>query len=464
MLNNFNSLLFRISLFGLLVSSCGSEPEQPNILFIVVDDLRPELNCYGQSQIHSPNIDALAEEGLLFQNAYCNVPVCGASRASLMTGLRPTQNRFLNYLTRADKDAPGIITLPGYFRDHGYVTISNGKIFHHSADSKESWDEIWRPEIVSTGRDYRLPENIALDTIPEKRGAAWEKFEGADDIYFDGKIALKSIRDLQKLKDGDAPFFLAVGFLKPHLPFNAPAKYWDLYEADEIVLPGNDSLPEGVPSNLISNWGELRNYDGIPAEGPVSETIARKLIHGYYACVSYTDAQIGLLMDALRELDLERNTIVILWGDHGWNLREHGLWCKHSNFDTSTRSALLLKVPGRTRGEKCDVLVEYIDIYPTLVDLCGLPLPVHLEGSSMYPLLRDPDTPINDYIIAKWQGGLTIKTEKYAYTEWATKEDSVIGKMLYDHQFDRDENFNLAVQPEFGGLMDSLSLLMHAKN
>ncbi|HEC42865.1 MAG TPA: iduronate sulfatase [Bacteroides sp.] len=455
------TLLSLAILSGFALNSCSSEPETPNILFIAVDDLRPELNCYGQSHIHSPNIDAIADEGLLFQNAYCNIPVCGASRASLMTGLRPTQNRFLNYSTWAEKDAPGIKTLPGLFRDHGYATISNGKIFHHSTDSKESWDEIWFPEIESTSRDYRLPANIALDTLPEKRGAAWERFDGADDKYFDGRIARKSINDLQKLKAGGRPFFLAVGFLKPHLPFNAPAKYWDMYEADEIVLPGNDSLPGGVPSNLISNWGELRNYDGIPAEGPVSEATARKLIHGYYSCVSYTDAQIGLILESLKELDLERNTIVILWGDHGWNLREHGLWCKHSNFDTSTRSALLLKVPG-SKSARSDMLVEYVDIYPTLVELCGLPLPAHLEGKSLVPLLTDPDTPVKDFIITKWQKGLTIKTEDYAYTEWATKEDSVVGRMLYDHQSDREENFNLAALPEYEGLMDSLSLLMHA--
>ncbi len=449
-----------------LVFSCQSDdlPEKPNVLFIAVDDLRPELNCYGQSQIHSPNIDALAAEGLLFQQAYCNIPVCGASRASLMTGIRPTINRFINYYTWAEKDAPGIKTLPAHFRENGYHTISNGKIFHHRTDSKYSWDEIWYPEVQATWRDYQRPENILLDTLSsrDRRGPAWESTEGPDSIYFDGKIALKSIRDLQKLKAMEKPFFLATGFLKPHLPFNATKKYWDLYDADKISVPANDTLPLGLPYNLISNWGELRSYDDIPSEGPVSDSAARKLIHGYYACVSSTDAAIGMLLDELEALDLERSTIVILWGDHGWNLNEHGMWCKHCNFNTSLRTTLMLKVPGKTKGTQTDALVEFIDIYPTLADLCNIPLPVHLEGKSMVPLVEDPDTPFKDFVISKWFAGLTIQTSDYAYTEWFTREDSLMGRMLYDHRTDRAENFNMAVLPEHKELVDSLSQVLHA--
>jgi arylsulfatase A-like enzyme len=449
-----------------LLFSCqsGDLPEKPNVLFIAVDDLRPELNCYGQSQIQSPNIDALAAEGLLFQQAYCNIPVCGASRASLMTGLRPTFNRFINYLTWADKDAPGIKTLPTLFWENGYHTISNGKIFHHQYDSKESWDENWKPERSTSSRDYQIAENITLDTISgrDRRGPAWECFDGPDSLYRDGRIALKSIRDLQKLKSLDKPFFLATGFMKPHLPFNATKKYWDMYDPDEISLPGNDTLPLGLPEHLITNWGELRSYDAMPSEGSVSDSVARKLIHGYYACVSYTDAQVGMLLDELEALDLERNTIVILWGDHGWNLREHGLWCKHCNFNTSLRTTLMLKVPGKTKGKQTDALVEFIDIYPTLADLCNLYLPSHLEGKSMVPLVEDPDAHFKDFVISKWYAGLTIQTREYAYTEWFTREDSLMGTMLYDHRTDRGENFNLAGLPEYEGMADSLSQVMHA--
>lgn len=449
---------------GLFSCQSNELPEKPNVLFIAVDDLRPELNCYGQSQIHSPNIDALAAEGLLFQQAYCNIPVCGASRASLMTGLRPATNRFITYFTWADKDAPGIKTLPSLFRENGYHTISNGKIFHNQFDSGESWDENWRPEMLYTWRDYQISENITLDTLSgrDRRGPAWECFDGPDSMYFDGKIALKSIRDLKKLKSMDKPFFLATGFLKPHLPFNATKKYWDMYDPDEITLPGNDTLPVGLPYHLISNWGELRAYDAIPAEGPVSDSEARNLIHGYYACVSYTDAQIGMLLEELKALDLERSTIVILWGDHGWNLNEHGLWCKHCNFNTSLRTTLMLKVPGKTKGRQTDALVEFIDIYPTLAELCNLPLPDHLEGKSMVPLVNDPDTQFKDFVISKWYAGVTIQTREYAYTEWSTKTDSLIGSMLYDHRTDHDENFNLAGFPEYQSLADSLSQVMHA--
>ena len=459
-------LIVLAGLISVMLPSCQSNelPEKPNVLFIAVDDLRPELNCYGQQRIHSPNMDALAAEGLLFQQAYCNIPVCGASRASLMTGLRPTFNRFVNYYTWAEKDAPGIKTLPALFRENGYHTISNGKVFHHQTDSKESWDEIWYPEMTTTWRDYQRPENIILDTTAgrDRRGPAWECIDGPDSIYFDGKIAWKAIRDLKKLKSMGKPFFLATGFLKPHLPFNATKKYWDLYDPAGISLPENDTLPLGLPYHLITNWGELRAYDGIPAEGPVTDSVARKLIHGYYACVSSTDAAIGMVLDALEELDLERSTIVILWGDHGWNLREHGLWCKHCNFNTSLRTTLMLKVPGRTQGTETEALVEFIDIYPTLAELCNLPPPDHLEGKSMIPLIADPASDFKDFIISKWYAGLTIQTKDYAYTEWFTPGDSLMGSMLYDHQTDRDENFNLAGLPEYRSLADSISQVMHA--
>ena len=264
--------------------------EKPNVLFIAVDDLRPELGCYGQSYIHSPHLDQLAQEGVLFRRAYCNIPVCGASRASLLTGARPTRNRFLGYDTWAEKDYPEAITLPQHFQNNGYHTISNGKIFHHQTDSEDSWNEIWRPSGLGSWRDYLLAENLALDTEEGQRGPAYEKAEVADSAYFDGKIADKTIEDLKKLKAQGKPFFLATGFLKPHLPFNAPARYWDMYDRDSITLPDNYYAPKNAPKAAIHDWGELRNYHDIPKEGPLSDSMALTLIHGYYACVSYTDA------------------------------------------------------------------------------------------------------------------------------------------------------------------------------
>jgi iduronate 2-sulfatase len=362
----------------LALASCNSEttknqiPETPNILFIAVDDLRPELGCYGKTHIQSPNIDRLAAEGTRFDRSYCNIPVCGASRASLMTGLRPARNRFLTYFTWADEDAPGITTLPKHFRNNGYQTISNGKIFHHETDASNSWDEIWHPKSSSKSwRDYALPENIGADSSGTKRGAPVERAELADNGYKDGKTAEKVIQDLKKLKEQDKPFFLAAGFLKPHLPFNAPEKYWAIYDG-KVSLPDNNYPPENAPKESIHAFGELRAYAGVPEKGPVTDEMALELIHGYYACVSYTDAQIGLVLDALEELELEESTIVILWGDHGWNLREHGLWCKHCNYETSLHTPMIVKVPGTKQVNSTREIVEYVDIYPTLCELAGL--------------------------------------------------------------------------------------------
>ncbi len=439
----------------------GEKPQKPNVLFIAVDDLRPELNCYGQTQIQSPNIDRLASEGTIFNRAYCNIPVCGASRASLLTGLRPARERFLHYYTRADEDAPGVVCLSQHFKNNGYTTISNGKIFHHQDDRAESWDENWRPKITSTWRDYQLEENIRRDTSGNKRGPAVESADVSDSAYFDGKIALKTIKDLKKLKEKGEPFFLAAGFLKPHLPFNAPEKYWQLYPEEEVELPDNDYKPVGAPDAAMMNWGELRNYGGIPDKGPLTDSAARRLIRGYYSCVSYTDAQIGKVLDALEDLDLAENTIVVLWGDHGWNLREHGLWCKHCLFQTSLRSTLIVDVPWITEGNKTNGMVEFVDIYPSLCDMAGLEKPGHLQGKSFRYLLEDPSAEGKAGVVSQWFDGLTVNTGEYAYTVWYTDEKEQYGRMLYDHQKDWEENINISEDPENQSLISDLHKLLH---
>jgi len=450
----------------LAVTSCSSEatknqvPETPNILFIAVDDLRPELGCYGEEIIQSPNIDRLAAEGTRFDRSYCNIPVCGASRASLMTGLRPARNRFLTYFTWADEDAPGTTTLPKHFRDNGYHTISNGKIFHHDTDASDSWDEIWHPKSSSKSwRDYALPENIGADTSGTKRGPPVERADLADNGYKDGKTAEKVIQDLKKLKDQDKPFFLAAGFLKPHLPFNAPEKYWAIYDG-KVSLPDNNYPPENAPAESLHTFGELRAYAGIPETGPVSDEMALELIHGYYACVSYTDAQIGLILDALEELELEESTIVILWGDHGWNLREHGLWCKHCNFETSLHTPMIVKVPGSKQVKSIREIVEYVDIYPTLCELAGLELPEHLEGASFRNLLFDPEAKSDGVAICQWYAGITTIRENWFYTEWVNDKDQEYARMLYDHRIDPEENLNISEDPIHAETIDGLSTEM----
>jgi iduronate 2-sulfatase len=448
----------------LFVCSCASENrsslESPNILFIAVDDLRPELRCYGKELISSPHIDRLAAQGTRFDRAYCNIPVCGASRASLMTGLRPARTRFLSYLSRADEEAPGITTLPGHFRKNGYYTISNGKIFHHDNDALDSWDEVWHPVSNSPSwRDYALQENIDRDTSDRFRGPPVERASVPDTTYKDGKVAEKAIQDLRKLKELDKPFFLATGFYKPHLPFNAPEKYWRIYEG-KVRLPANNHPPENAPRESLHNFGELRAYAGVPPEGPVSDVFARELIHGYYAAVSYTDAQIGKILDELERLELDRNTIVILWGDHGWNLREHGLWCKHCNYETSLHTPLIVKVPGTKQVKGSGEIVEYVDIYPSLCELAGLELPDHLQGESFRELLFEEDARSDGVAICQWYAGITTIRDHWFYTEWVDDTDSSYARMLFDHREDPAENFNIAEDPSQEETIQALSTEM----
>lgn len=437
----------------LLIASCSANPgnsslpEKPNVLFLVVDDLRPELACYGAIHIHSPNIDRLAAEGTRFLRSYCNIPVCGASRTSLLTGLRPARNRFLTYHTWADEEAPGITTLPGHFRSNGYTCISNGKVFHHDYDSRQSWDEIWHPVSSSQSwRDYAIPENSLKDTAKWGNGPPFERAVLHDTIYKDGKTAEKVIRDLKKLKDSEKPFFLAAGFLKPHLPFNAPERYWAMYDG-RVNLPENNYPPENAPAISIHNSGELRSYENIPAKGPVSDEMALELIQGYYACVSYTDAQIGKILNALEELGLDKNTIVVLWGDHGWNLREHGLWCKHCNYETSLHTPLILKVPGSEQVKSTGEIVEYVDIYPTLCELAGLDLPGHLQGNSFKELLFNEKARSDGIAVCQWKTGITTIRDELFYTEWVDEHDRMQFRMLYDHSTDPQENKNISEQP-----------------
>ena len=428
-------------------SVTSADSSRPNVLFIAVDDLRPELACYGRSHIHSPNIDRLAKSGVLFERSYCMVPTCGASRSSLMTGIRPSRHRFVTYSTWAEKDAPGITTLNTQFKKNGYYTVSLGKVFHHPPDNAEGWSEpAWRPTGVPW---YRRPENQELHKKRQKqgsrkRGPAWESADVPDDAYADGVLAERATDDLRRLKNEHQPFFLAVGFFKPHLPFIAPQRYWDLYDHEDIHLPDNYHVPKDAPKESIHTSGELRAYAGIPAKGPVSDATARNLIHGYYACVSYTDAQIGKLLDELDRLELADNTIVVLWGDHGWNLGEHTLWCKHCCYETSMHAPLIVKAPGIDGGKKTAGLTEFIDIYPSLCELAGLPLPTHLQGRSFVPLMKQPDRPWKDAAIGRFGSGDTIRTDDLRFTEYSDRKGKFVARMLYDHSDDPGENVNVA--------------------
>lgn len=455
-------LTFAIALFALAVGSAlAAENNRPNVLFIAVDDLRPELACYGKEKMHTPNIDRLAKTGVLFNRAYCMVPTCGASRASLMTGIRPSRNRFVTYLTRADKDAPGITTMNTLFNRNGYATSSLGKIFHHATDNAVGWSQpAWRPK---GGFAYQTPENQKLHNRRQKqkgrrkRGPAYESAKAPEDAYPDGRIADKAISELKRLKKGDKPFFMAVGFMKPHLPFVCPKKYWDLYDEKEIHLPPTYHRPKNAPKEAIHTSGELRAYAGIPAKGPVSDETARKLIHGYYACVSFTDAQVGKVLDELDRLELSKNTIVVLWGDHGWNLGEHTLWCKHSCFETSMQIPIIVKAPGISPGQKTNGLTETIDIYPSLCELADLPKPAHLAGRSFVPLLNNPNQPWKTAAVGRFNAGDTIRTDHYRFSEYGDKMGRIKSNMLYDHHTDPAEDNNISVLPNNTELIDKLS-------
>lgn len=452
-------LLLVLVLFSCVARAGAADP--PNVLFIAVDDLRPELSCYGSTHMKTPNLDQLAAEGTLFRRAYCMVPTCGASRASLMTGIRPRRDRFVNYLAWAEKDAPGIKTLNTHFRENGYTTISNGKVFHHPTDNAEGWSEpAWRPKNVPA---YRRPENATLAAQRARelgsrgRGPAYESADVDDEDYADGRIAKKTVADLKRLKAAGKPFFLAAGFMKPHLPFVAPRKYWDLYDPEKIALPENYHVPENAPNEAIHSFGELRAYAGIPSKGPLSDEAARNLIHGYYACVSYTDAQIGRLLKGLIELDLHKNTIVVVWGDHGWNLGDHTLWCKHSCFESSMQVPLIMKTPGMKPGQTTNCLVELIDLYPTLSELCGLAVPEHLQGTSFVPVLKQPDIAGKSAAVGRYQSGDTIRTDRFRFTEYTKPNGMPTARMLYDQTSDPLENRNISEEGDLQSRIEELT-------
>lgn len=438
-------------------ASLASAAPRPNVLFIAVDDLRPQINSYGKSFMHTPHLDRLAERGVLFERAYCMVPTCGASRASLMSGVRPAPNRFVNYLAWAQKDAPGATTLNTHFKRHGYTTISLGKIFHHAADNVDGWSEKpWRPRTS----DYHNPalqeqakaaHRAKYPQGREPRGMPYERYDAPDDRYRDAQNAARAITYMKTFaKEKNKPFFLAVGFYKPHLPFCAPQKYWDLYDASKIDVPHNYRAPEGAPQMALHTSGELRAYATVPPRGPVDEKTARNLIHGYYACVSFIDAQVGRLLHALDDLGLTDNTIVVLWGDHGWQLGEHGMWNKHSCFETSMHAPLLVAAPGESEvkpGTRVKALTEFIDIYPSLCDLAGLPKPEHLQGRSFVPLMKDPGAPWKSYAIGRFRLGDTIRSDRYRFSEYRRGSGVVQARMLYDHSADPDETVNVSEQP-----------------
>lgn len=453
-------LLFTATSFVMPQKQAITKKDKRNVLFIMIDDLRPELSIYGKSKISSPSIESLARTGVTFENAYCNVPVCGASRASLLTGKRPTSSRFLRYNASIKREAPSFPTIAKHFKNNGYTTISNNKIIHLKNDAPGSWDEEWYP-YKKGWRNYISKVNIDLENDGE-HGYPYESLDVEDIAYFDGQTAEKSISDLKKFKQDNKPFFLAVGFVKPHLPFNAPKKYWDLYDFKKIGLPENAVFPKSAPESARHNWGELRYYKDIPKKGPVPDSIAKKLIHGYYAAVSYVDAQVGKVIDAIDELGLRESTVIVLVGDHGWSLSEHGLWAKHSNFKVALQVPLIISAPGIPRNKRTKSVAELIDLYPTLCELTNNIKPTHLDGTSLVKPLENPLKIYNTSAWARYQRGETLIFGNYSYTEWQ-RNDNTFAKMLYDHSNDPNETINLADDTNYKSTVDHLSALLNQR-
>ncbi|MBA3671561.1 MAG: sulfatase [Gemmatimonadaceae bacterium] len=433
---------------------------RPNVLLILVDDLRPEIGAYGSARAVTPHLDRLAAQGMLFERAYTQVAVCAPSRAALLSGLRPDSTRIYDLVTPLRTVLPQAMTMPRWFRTHGYVTTSLGKVYHHQDDDPEGWST--PPLDVAGdwhGRGYLAPASIiAVEAFAKShpvngggRGPAYEAAAVADSAYPDGKLANLAIERLRTRAAG-APFFLAVGFNKPHLPFTAPQRYWDLYPADRITLAKNNLPPSHVTPYTLTTFGELRAYTNMPKEGPVPAAEARALTRGYLASVSYVDAQIGRVLAAVDSLGLSRNTVVVLWGDHGYKLGEHAHWTKATNFEIDTRIPLLIRAPGVTAaGSRSRAFVETVDLFATLSELAGLPAPVQ-QGTSMVPVLRKPTRRWKRAVFSQFareQGnrvmGRSIRTDRYRYVEW-TRESSgeVLARELYDHAADPDEDANVA--------------------
>lgn len=455
---------------------------RPNVPFIAVDDLRPELGCYGNALIQSPNIDRLAARGIVFQRAYCQQAVCSPSRTSVMTGARPDTTKVWDLETHFRAAMPEVVTLGQHFQRHGYFVQGMGKIYHGSLNDPPTWPVPW---MKAEAPSYALPVNLERTRDPgegkraakqgrasrAKPGPALESADVADETYRDGQVATMAVEALRELSRKPEPFFLAVGFSKPHLPFVAPKKYWDLYDPAKLPLAPNPHPPKGAPDYAVKPGGELRSYRDVPSSD-IPDAFARQLKHGYYAAVSYMDAQLGRVLDELDRLGLRTNTIVLLWGDHGWKLGEHGAWCKHTNVELDINAPLILSVPGmKQAGRRSPRLVEFVDIYPTLCDLAGLPLPSHLEGTSFTPLLED-QRPWKTAAFSQYPRtvnrqpvmGYTLRTDRYRFTRWVVRDNptQVLAVELYDHQAEPQENKNVADRPGNAALVKELAAKLDA--
>jgi len=510
-LKAFNTILLLTSLF--FFQNCQSQKaalntptSKKNILFIAVDDLKPLLHVYGESQMHTPNIDRLAKSGVCFQNAHVQQAVCGPSRASIMTAMYPDNTKVWDLHTNFREVAPTLQSMPEYLISQGYESTAVGKIYHKGSSSKGHDGKSWSiPHSLPDNFDskYGIPafnhyQNKStkkqMKTLIEEAKSKGIKKSGkqrnyvlkrlkpstenanvSDEAYQDGLYTQEALKKLNSLLKGSKPFFLGVGYQKPHLPFVAPKKYWDLYKRENIQLSKFQELAKGTPKIAYHSFGELRSYSDIDNNLKIGDKLPeekqRELIHGYMACVSYIDAQIGKLLDALEEKGILDETLIVLWGDHGFHLGDHTEWCKHSNFEQATRIPLIFAGPGVSKNKKVTTPVELVDVFPTLFDMAGVQMP-DVDGKSLKPLLdKDPNTTIDsDFSVSQYHRmkdkmGYSIRTERYRYTEWHSasyrsyktyKDANIVGTELYDYEKDPLETINLANSQTHAALIKRL--------
>jgi iduronate 2-sulfatase len=467
-----------------------------NVLMIPVDDLRPQLGCFGYDEIHSPNIDRIAGTGTLFRRAYTMVATCSPSRTSLMTGCRPDTTLVFDLVTHFRKHLPDVVTLPQHFTKHGYEAVGMGKVYHGSLNDMESWDRWIDVESGATWLDPETQKRIEelAREAKEKgmtgktrsryvRGTVTECMDVPDNAYFDGAMTDRAVEELKNFAASGKPFFMAVGYKKPHLAFIAPKRYWDLYKREDIDTAPNPFHPKNIPEGAVDSFpGEMGSYvdarelaakQKAAGKNDWPDDFSKQLIHAYFACISYIDAQVGRLLDTLDETGLADNTVVMLWGDHGWHLGENGTWGKHTNLEWGTHSPLMVRVPGQsTAGISTDGLAEFVDAYPTLAEACALPIPDHCEGTSLIPLVKNPDRPWKTAAFSQFQKtingvrciGLTMRTDQFRYTQWREREkmDNLVAYELYDHRTNHNENENVAADPKLARTVKTLAAKMKA--
>jgi iduronate 2-sulfatase len=460
---------------GLAIETTKQE-RRPNVLLLLVDDLKPALGCYGDTAAKTPNIDRLAARGMRFELAYCNQAVCAASRYTLLLGSRATSTGLYDLGSDLRRRLPDAVTLPQFFSQHGYRTESLGKVFHvghGNAGDPASFDvphfkdlviEYRDPASKPGGRMTREEALFANEHLGEisslPRGAAFESPEVSDEAYADSRVATETIRRLQEAatrREADGtPFLIAAGFVRPHLPFSVPQRYWDLHDPDALPKPASTEPPRGAPDYALKRGGEIAAYTPVPESGDVDEALARRLVHGYYASASYVDAQIGRVIDEMERLGLFENTIVVLWGDHGFHLGDHGFWTKHTNYEQATRIPLIVLAPGVTKASTSSLQpVESVDVFPTLAALAGLPDPTGpqpIDGENLLPVLADPEARLDrEHALhcfpRRERLGCAVRTARYRLVEWRPKNaKEAFEYELYDYQDDPHERVNVAAE------------------